>query len=334
MTTIGKPPSIVFIYRSISPFIRNDIEILQKHFNVHVLEYKGVGDVFKILFCVADLDICFSWFAGRYALLAVIFSRIFNKKSIVVAGGYDAAYAPEIHYGARCNPITAWISKFVFKHADVVLAVSDITKKEVGGWIKPKKLYLIYNGVDEEKFKPKGEKEDLILTVGSKQKEEIRLKGLEAFVKSAAVLPEKKFVVIGPSNDAINYLKSFGSPNVEFVSFSKQDDLIEYYQRAKVYCQLSYRESFGMALVEAMACECVPVVTDRVALPEVVGDVGFYVPYNNSKATADAVKKALASPEKGKMARERIIRLFSIREREKQLVKIINELIEIKGENQ
>ncbi|MHA1664403.1 MAG: hypothetical protein ACTSVW_01050 [Candidatus Njordarchaeales archaeon] len=44
-----------------------------------------------------------------------------------------------------------------------------------------------------------------------------------------------------------------------------------------------------------MSCCCVPVVTRRYALPEVVGDTGFYVPYYDPKSTAEAIKKALRS---------------------------------------
>lgn len=323
---------VVVVYRAKAPFIANDIKILKKFYSVKQVKYNSIFSTLRIFMELKKSDVCFCWFAGRYALSAVILSKIFNKKSIVVAGGYDAAYVPEIHYGARCNFIVGLISKFVFKHADMILAVSNATKKEVMNWVKPKKLCLVYNGIDENKFRPNGEKEDLILTVGPKQKEKIRLKGLDPFVKSAAFLPEKRFIVIGLSDEAINYLKSFKSSNVEFIGPSKQDDLINYYQRAKVYCQLSYHESFGMALAEAMACECVPVVTNRGALPEVVGGAGFSVPYNDPKATADAIKKALVSPEKGKMARKRIISLFSLKKREKELVKIINELVGTKGE--
>jgi len=102
--------------------------------------------------------------------------------------------------------------------------------------------------------------------------------------------------------------------------------LLHYYQKAKVYCQLSAHESFGVALAEAMSCCCVPVVTRRYALPEVVGDAGFYVPYNDPKATAEAIRKALKS-NKGRKARERIKKYFSIKTREKRLIEEILDLI-------
>ena len=117
---------------------------------------------------------------------------------------------------------------------------------------------------------------------------------------------------------------SIASPNVEFTDFVSDKDLIKWYQKAKVICQLSYYEAFGLAPAEGMACGCVPVVTkERVGLSELVGDTGFYVPYNDTKATADAIKKALLSSEKGKMARERINEMFSIEKREKKLVNIV-----------
>ena len=80
-----------------------------------------------------------------------------------------------------------------------------------------------------------------------------------------------------------------------------------------------------MALAEAMACGCVPVVTDRGALPEVVGDTGFYVPYGDEKATAEGIKNALRS-ERGAIARKRIEDMFSLREREKGLMESIEKL--------
>jgi glycosyltransferase involved in cell wall biosynthesis len=77
-----------------------------------------------------------------------------------------------------------------------------------------------------------------------------------------------------------------------------------------------------MALAESMCCECVPVVINNAALPEVVGDTGFYVPYGDPKATAEAIKEALKSG-KGRAARERIKNMFPIAKREKRLIEII-----------
>ena len=108
--------------------------------------------------------------------------------------------------------------------------------------------------------------------------------------------------------------------------FADDQALLKSYQKAKVYCQLSYYESFGVALAEAMACECVPVIADRGALPEVIGDVGFYVPYGDPEATAEAIGKALKSG-KGAEARERIKTMFSLERRRDEFICEIEELL-------
>ena len=58
----------------------------------------------------------------------------------------------------------------------------------------------------------------------------------------------------------------------------------------------------------------------------VTGDTGYYVPYGDPEATAEAIRCALADTEKGKLARERIIKLFPLERREKALVEIIEGL--------
>ncbi len=74
-----------------------------------------------------------------------------------------------------------------------------------------------------------------------------------------------------------------------------------------------------------MSCCCVPVATRRYALPEVVGDTGFYALYNDPKATAEAIKKASKS-DKGIKTRKRIKKGFSIKTREEKLIKEILDL--------
>ena len=148
---------------------------------------------------------------------------------------------------------------------------------------------------------------------------EFKIKGVKEKIEDLNI----KFVLIGKHRDrSIEHLKSVAPPNVEFTGFVSDEELLGWYQKAKVYCQLSMYESFGMTLAEAMACGCVPVAADCAALPEVVGDTGFYVPYGDPKATAEAIEKALQS-DKGEEARERVKRLFPIERREKEIIDIV-----------
>jgi glycosyltransferase involved in cell wall biosynthesis len=323
---------IAFIYYHFSSFVRQDFEILSRHFQVEKVNYRKPLDVLRIAGSIWRSDVSFTWFASGHSFLAVLLSKMMGKKSIVIAGGYDVAFAPEICYGQYT---LGWHKRkyadFALKNTDLVLAVSEFTKAEAIACAKPKKIEVIYNAIDISKFRPASEneertREDLVLTVASGLKNVIKLKGLDVFVQAAAHLPEVKFLVLGLSNDDRETLKGIqSSNNVEFRGYVNQEELISYYQKAKIYCQLSYRESFGVALAEAMACGCVPVVTDRGALPEVVGDVGFIATYGDIESTVFSIKNAL-STNNGSRARARIEEIFSQSMRESRLLYTIESL--------
>jgi len=324
-------PTVLFVYRQFSSFVKMDFEILKKNYTLHSIRVtKNVPKVIvDFLVYTPNSDVIFVWFAGAQALLSVLFAKIFRKKVIVVAGGYDAAYLPEISYGA----FTCWwrrlMAKCIFKNADLVLAVSNNTRKEVLQHLTPKKIEVVYNGIDVNKFTPKGKKEKLVLTVGVVDMSNLKRKGLETFVKAAKYLPETKFVLVGEQKDeSVNYLKSIAPENVEFIGYVPFRKLLEYYRKSRVYAQLSRYESFGVCLAEAMSCECIPVTTKMAAIPEVVGDCGFYVPYGDPKKTAEGIEKALRTRKKlGKKARKRIKRMFSIEKRERKIYTQCNSYI-------
>jgi len=321
---------ILFVYQKPVSFVKVDLEILQRHFDVIPHQWTRMGDIknlLKIVKYVANADLSFVWFAGRHAACVVFLSKFFRKKSIVVASGYSVANLPEINYGLLISPKTARNVKYVLENANMIIAVSNFNKKEILKYAHPKRLELVYHGFDYNKYRPYGMKDNLVLSVGPVTNSNLKRKGLETFVRAAKFLPDVKFVLIGRHiDDSIGYLKSIASANVKFTGFVSDEDLLKYYQRAKVYVQVSAHEGFGCSLAEAMLCECVPVVTNRAAIPEVVGDTGFYVPYGDPRTTAEAIKEALKS-DKGKEARERIKRMFPIERREKELVSEIRKLI-------
>lgn len=333
----GRKIKILFVCPSKSSFIQKDLELLRKHFDVRVVDFvlnrkdlKGtLKTVFGMLKGVLWADVTFSWFAGYHAFWAVRLSKMFGKKSIVIVGGYEVAKVPEIGYGALLNPKSARIVKYVLENADKVLTVDDSLKmdaiKILG--VEGKNIQTVPTGYDYEKFKPMGEKENLVMTVSiGNNWTRVRLKGLDTFVESAKYLPDIKFLIVGIQGQALKKLQEIAPPNVIFVGEVPQDELISYYQKAKVYCQLSMREGLPNALCEAMLCECVPVGTDVQGVRTAIGDTGFYVPYGDPKATAEAIKKALNS-DKGKEARERIKNMFPIERREKELIEIIDSLV-------
>lgn len=325
---------IAFFGELSSTFVKRDYELLCKYFELYPLEPpKSKGEWLAYLSeakkLVRECDVVFGWFAGWHTLPGVYYAKRYGKKSIIVAGGYDVVFLPEINYGAFTNLKEKISTRYVLENADIIISVSKSNQKELLEKVRPKKNILIYNGVPIDKFPYSVDKEDIAITVSSIKRSNLKRKGIKTFVESAKFLPEVKFVVIGKFIDeSIDYLRSIASPNVEFTGKVVDEELIKWYQRAKVYVQASAHEGFGIAVAESMLCGCIPVVTPRYALPEVVGNCGFYVPYGDVKATAEAIKKALDAPEEmRKKARERIKNLFPIEKREKKLVRLIGEII-------
>jgi len=316
---------IAFIYYDFSSFVRQDCEILSRHFKVVKTNYRKPLDIFKVIASLWKCDAAFSWFASGHSFIAVLFSKLLGKRSIIIAGGYDVACVPEINYGQfTLSRAKRFMTVYSLKYADLVLPVSEFTKREVLRWAEPQKIEVVYNGIDIKSFQAGGKKEDLVITVGGVNRSNLKRKGLETFVKSARLVPEARFVVVGKEqDDSINRLRSIASPNVSFTGFVSDRELLQWYQRAKVYVQVSAYESFGMSLAEAMLCQCVPVVTERGALPEVVGDTGYYVSNGDEEATAQQIKKALRS-EQGPLAKKRVEDSFSLQKREAALLKMMN----------
>jgi glycosyltransferase involved in cell wall biosynthesis len=325
-------PAILFLTSSFSSFVEGDLRMLKASYPVREIATGGgpagnltqrISLVLAILSGVLRTNIVFAWFAHNHSYLAVRAARLLRKKSLVVVGGYEVAYEPEIGYGALLDPAMAEKVRYIIEDADCILAVSEFSRREILAVAQPRRLEMIYNSVDTLFFSPGGPKENIVLTVCLISTANIWVKGLDTFIDAARHLPEARFVLVGGAlDDALDILKQDVPDNVEFTGAVGQDELIGWYRRAKVYCQLSYRESFGVALAEAMSCECVPVVTDRGALPEVADDTGFVVPYADTQATVDAISQALLS-DAGPVARKRICELFSREQRRQKLRRII-----------
>lgn len=318
---------ILFESATIYHFIKKDLEILKRHFEVTVFS-KSLDPSFfaESVRKIMRIDIVFSWFATKRALYFALLSKLFRKRFILVSGGNDIVEMPEI--GFTFGFLRRLQVKTTLLLTDRVLAFSDSSKASILELAPRANVQTVYVGaIDTGIFRPDRPKEDLTVTVGVVSLGNVERKGLNTFVKAAAYLPVEKFAVIGRwEDDSIDHLRSMSTRNVVFTGYLPLDELVKWYRRARVYVQVSLHEGFGIAMAEAMSCECVPVVTREGAIPEVVGDTGYYVPYGDPKATAEAIEKALRDEEKGKKARKRVIELFSLERREKELVNVIKTL--------
>ena len=328
---------ILFTGNLKSSFVKNDYEILKKYFYVYNInspttKFEWIKYILMLIKNIKKYDLIFSWFASCDTSIAIFFSKLFKKKSIVIVGGFDAIFAPEINYGAFTNKKEKIASKYIYKHANKILVVSYHLKKEIikNADVKGDNIDYLHTGHDSNYWKPKGKKENIILTVAIvNDLDRIKLKGIDTFVKSAKYFQKTKFIVIGVKSKAKDYLKKISTENVELIEFLPAHKLLQYYQSAKIYCQLSYSEGLPTALCESMLCECIPIGSKNDGIKNVIGNTGFYANYGDEKSTVDMIKKALFSKDNlDKKARERIKKNFSVQQRKDGLKKFIIGIVE------
>lgn len=322
--------SIVVVSPVWSSFVEADAAILTREYDVQRVSWSGRSSALALRRAMRRADAVLSWFAGDHAVLAGIFARWGGKPVILISGGGDVANMPEIRYGAMAGPIKSRLAAgWSLRAADLVLALSAFSAGEIRKVHAPRRLEVLPLGVDIHRFSPAGPKESLVATVGGISPTNVRRKGLGTFVAAARFLPQTPFVVAGEAQDGTaQSLRSRASENVRFPGRLSDAELVELYRRSKVYVQVSAHEGFGLAVAEAMATECIPVVTRRGSLPEVVGDTGLYVEYDDPAGTARAIRDALArSAAAGLAARARVTERFSLGRRADGLLDILGTVV-------
>lgn len=329
---------ILFVHNDLATFVKADLEILRSAHEVRELHIRrdSLGHLFADALAALKgawwADLIFAWFGGYHALLAFLPGRLLGKKCVVVASGYDVGNMPELDYGNMRPGLRQFIGRLVFRLAHKVFAVSNFTKQEAiqNAKVNPEKIEVIYHGVampDLAMPKPQ-EKRTGVITIGHVDQGRLTVKGFLNFVKVAREFPDIPFTLIGGWLDgAIHKLKEIAPPNVAFVGPLYGPALYEQIADSKVYAQLSAYESFSIAVAEAMDCGCIPVVTNRGALIEVVDNLGFVVPYNDLQATVNAIQQALAMNNEASLrCHQRIRAHFSMEMRRQRLLQSLETL--------
>lgn len=310
---------IVFLGPLRSSFANVDVDILKtKHDVVAIDTLLGGGAVgilrlmrvtLRAVVAILSRDCVYCWFADYHTLVPVLVARLLGKRAIVVAGGFDIGYEPQINFGAKIRPIRWFCVRMSFRFATKILAVSQYAQHQLTSLTEGKhaSAKVVYNAVrtqiaDESVLDIV--REPMIVTVSQGDSDvEIRRKGIDLFVRIASKMPHVRFRLIGLAGrhpivrDAMST-----TPNLEvfagFVSF--EDIVLPSYTHASAYAQLSIEEAFGVAMVESMICGCIPVTTGRAALREVVGDAGLYAVADDE--IVDALTQALSATREDRHA--------------------------------
>jgi hypothetical protein len=141
MSCSKEKTTVLFVYTHLSSFVRRDLEVLQRHFRVKKMNAvtffvprRGRDKLvfFKLMKGILQADIAYSWFADLNAFFIVLLGMFLRKKSMIVVGGYDVIYVPEINYGELNSWWGRVRAKFVLEHATRILPFSYYAKDRKG----------------------------------------------------------------------------------------------------------------------------------------------------------------------------------------------------------
>ena len=127
---MDKRPRIILVYTNLTSFVKTDLDILRKFYDVECIRWRirDVANLPKFFWKDVTTDLNFIWFASGHAFRCIQISKLLGKKSVVVVGGFEVANIPEINYGLSLSPKYSQKVKFVFENADAVLTVDDSLK--------------------------------------------------------------------------------------------------------------------------------------------------------------------------------------------------------------
>ena len=175
--------------------------------------------------------------------------------------------------------------RWFHKHSGKVLTTTDSMVRELKAHKFKGEIIPWTRGVDRNIFNPlhrKHTKARYLLCVSRVSKE----KNLEDFFNLN--YPGYQKIMVGDGPMLTTYRQAY--PNVDFVGFKTGVELAEYYANADVFVFPSQWETFGIVMIEAMACGT-PVAAYPVQGPEDVIDEGVTGCMNND--LKQAVKDAL-----------------------------------------
>lgn len=237
-------------------------------------------------------DIVHAHYATSYGML--------GRKSgfhplVVSCWGSDVMDFPKRSFFHR------WILRRNLMKADKVLATSKTLVDAIRTIIKTN-VEIIPFGVDTGVFKPLAGAAQKDLTIGTiKSLEKVYRIDLliEAFSMVKPDFPGMKLLIVGEGTERRNLeelVKRLGlEKEVTFKGAVPHSEVPALHNALDIFVNVSDNESFGVSVLEAMACAKPVIVTDTGGLAEIVPDnsVGFKVPVNNVNALAEKLRLLL-----------------------------------------
>ncbi len=197
--------------------------------------------------------------------------------------------------------------------ADAIIINSESLRSEIQRYldIDRRKLRLIYEAVDHELFRPGesalarsevasyGVTKPFVLFVSSLWPYKNCDGLLRAWALARGELDGRQLAIVGPGADEVYaaHLHALAAElgiaeDVVFVGGIPLEETVCFYQAADLFVYPSLNETFGLPILEAMACGCPVVTSDTSAMPETAGGAAILCDPKDPASIARAMLEA------------------------------------------
>jgi len=200
-------------------------------------------------------------------------------------------------------------------------AIKDVMVKT--GHVDPKKITVIYGGVELERFNPEMDGRPVRQALGVSEGAKLvtivdgffkfnpdHTKGGYYFVKAAEIVlsarPDARFLMVGGiDEDGFRKLASPALANATIMT-GHRSDIPELLSASDLTVSASLSEGLGLVIAEAMAMKKPVVGTNVGGIPELVrtGQTGTLVPARDAESMARAILDILDHPDRAKQMGE------------------------------
>jgi glycosyltransferase involved in cell wall biosynthesis len=201
----------------------------------------------------------------------------------------------------------------ILRRAKMILPNSESEYRRIQQTYPCKASYMVVpNGTDPEvfQFDDKIKKNDRVVLCVA------RIEGIKNQLNLIRALNNSRFhlILIGSAapnqRNYYNQCRDIAAPNISFIGQLPQDELVSYYQRAKVHILPSWFETTGLSSIEGAVMGCNIVITDKGDTREYFEDDAFYCDPSNPKSILAAVEKASSAPCSGNL-RQKILKKYT-----------------------
>jgi glycosyltransferase involved in cell wall biosynthesis len=240
------------------------------------------------------------------------------------------------------SPIHRKILKYNLDHADRITATSKMLKrltKELAS--SEKKVIRIPFGVDLNKFRPESIKNNNKgITLGVIKRLDPKY-GIEYLIKAFALVEKRysntRLLIVGDGS-LRSKLKKLSSQlgcdkKIKFLGNIPHFQIPKMLNEMDIFVMPSLQESFGVAALEASACQ-LPVIASNVGgVPEVILDkkTGLLIPPQDPSAIAEAIIYLIENPDLrqklGEFGRNFVMKNYNWHENAKRMENLYQEVL-------